>query len=70
MLAYCTAMRLHRAYLVYAAKDETRTHVITGADDVQIVEVALDLSSPPEELRAQIADLARRVVAETAHLRA
>lgn len=67
MLAYCTAMRLNRAYLVYASKTETRTHVITGTEDVQIVEAALDLSAPPEGLRAQIAALARQIAADGSH---
>ncbi|TDC61439.1 hypothetical protein E1200_28840 [Actinomadura sp. GC306] len=70
VLAYCTAMGLNRAYLVYASKSESHTHVITGAEHLQIVETALDLTSPPEELRAQITGLARRVVADTAHFRA
>ena len=69
LLAYCTAMRLDRAYLVYASKIETHTHVVTGTEDVQIVETALDLSSPPEGLRAQITGLARRITTDTAHLR-
>ncbi|MFB4309204.1 McrC family protein [Actinomadura sp. GTD37] len=64
MLAYCTAMRLHRAYLVYASKTEAHTHVITGTEDVRIVEAALDLTASPEGLRAQIAALARRIAAD------
>ncbi|NEA24765.1 5-methylcytosine restriction system specificity protein McrC [Actinomadura bangladeshensis] len=63
MLAYCTAMRLDRAYLVYASKAETHTHVITGTEGVQIVETALDLSAPPEGLRARIAALAAQITA-------
>ncbi|GAA1855918.1 McrC family protein [Actinomadura bangladeshensis] len=66
MLAYCTAMRLRRAYLVYASKTETHTHVITGTEDVQIVETTLDLSAPPEDLREQVAALARQIVADEA----
>ncbi|NKZ06282.1 McrC family protein [Actinomadura latina] len=63
MLAYCTAMGLNRAYLVYASKAETHTHVITGTGGVQIVEAALDLSASPEGLRAQIIALAREIAA-------
>lgn len=70
VLAYCTAMGLQRAYLVYASQADAHTHVITGTDDVQIVETALDLSSSPGELRAQITGLARRIVDETSRLRA
>ncbi|MGW2308388.1 McrC family protein [Actinomadura luteofluorescens] len=64
VLAYCTAMRLHRAYLVYAAKTETHTHTITGTDDLQIVETALDLSSTPDALCAQVAALAHQIAFE------
>lgn len=63
MLAYCTAMRLDRAYLVYASKSETHTHVITGTEGIRIVETALDLSAPPEDLRARIAALAAQITA-------
>ncbi|WP_165970657.1 hypothetical protein [Actinomadura sp. 6K520] len=52
-------MRLNRAYLVFASKTETHTHGIAGTEDIQIV-----------EHRAQITGLARRIVAETARLRA
>lgn len=61
ILAYCTAMGLDRGYLVYASKSEARTHVIAGTGGLRIVETALDLSSPPGELHAQITRLAHRI---------
>ncbi|RFS82641.1 restriction endonuclease [Actinomadura spongiicola] len=61
VLAYCTAMRLHRGYLVYASKAETHTHVITGTDGLRVAETALDLSSSPDGLRAQVERLAHRI---------
>ncbi|TDD63817.1 restriction endonuclease [Actinomadura darangshiensis] len=64
VLAYCTAMNLNRAYLVYASKTETYTHVIAGSEGVQIVETALDLSTSPEALRAQITELAHRIATD------
>ncbi|MCP9948666.1 McrC family protein [Actinomadura madurae] len=64
VLAYCTAMNLRRGYLVYASKNETHTHLITGTEDVQIVEAALDLSAPPEALAVQVTELARRIAAD------
>ncbi|TMQ98959.1 restriction endonuclease [Actinomadura soli] len=67
ILAYCTAMGLDRGYLLYASKGEAHTHVITGSGDLRIVETALDLSSPPDELRSQIARLARRIAVEEAN---
>ncbi|RKS69080.1 5-methylcytosine-specific restriction enzyme subunit McrC [Actinomadura pelletieri DSM 43383] len=63
VLAYCTAMRLDRGYLVYASKTETHTHVITGTDGLRVAETALDLSSSPDGLRAQVERLAHRIAA-------
>ncbi|MGH3239774.1 MAG: McrC family protein [Spirillospora sp.] len=60
ILAYCTAMGLDRGYLVYASKDETLTHIVIGGG-FRIVEKALDLTSPPGELRTQITDLAHQI---------
>ncbi|MEV4002457.1 hypothetical protein [Actinomadura sp. NPDC049753] len=64
VLAYCTAMKLNRAYLVYAAKTEAHIHVITGTNGLQIIETALDLASTSDDLRAQIAALAHRIAVE------
>lgn len=64
MLAYCTVLGVRTGHLVYAAGDtEPRVHRIAGSSGIQIVETALDLTSPPAALLAQIADLARRLAA-------
>lgn len=60
MLAYCTALRLGRGYLVYAkGEGEPLTHYIANVDPpVEIVQYPLDLSAPPAGLLAQIDQLA------------
>jgi 5-methylcytosine-specific restriction enzyme subunit McrC len=62
MLAYCTAYRLDRGYLVYA-KDtgtEPTTHIVRNAD-IWIVVAPIDVEQEPEEVLRQIDLLADRV---------
>lgn len=61
LLAYCTALGLHRGHLVYAAgSEEPAVHTVRNAD-VEIVCDALDLAMPPARLLAQIRNLATQL---------
>lgn len=57
MLAYCTALGLPRAWLVYAQGGEPITRRIVSSD-VEITEWPLDLSMAPSEILARVSDLA------------
>lgn len=60
VLAYCTAFQTRRGYLVYAqGPNAPQTHRISGAEDIQLTETALNLDVPIPQLRAQITRLAR-----------
>jgi 5-methylcytosine-specific restriction enzyme subunit McrC len=62
ILAYCTVMGLRRGHLVYAeGAAEPYAHRVVGTDGVEIVETALDLSLPPDELLSQVGRLAREL---------
>ncbi|TJY69486.1 restriction endonuclease [Arthrobacter sp. CAU 1506] len=58
MLAYCTALNVSRAWLVYADAGPMRVRKVRNAD-VEIVEFPLDLSRSPDELLGSITALAR-----------
>jgi 5-methylcytosine-specific restriction enzyme subunit McrC len=62
MLAYCTAYKLPRGYLVYAKDSgvESRVHEIRNSD-VEIEVRALDVGVGPEALLDQLRALAKRV---------
>jgi 5-methylcytosine-specific restriction enzyme subunit McrC len=67
MLAYCTALALPAGYLVYAKGNEAgQTHAVKGAA-VEIRARTLDLSRPPGELLAQVADLAAAIGSASAN---
>ncbi|WP_426998422.1 McrC family protein [Pseudarthrobacter sp. N5] len=59
MLAYCTALRVPTAWLVYAGPGEMKLRRILNTD-IDVVEFPLDLSRPPSEILASIADLAQQ----------
>jgi 5-methylcytosine-specific restriction enzyme subunit McrC len=59
MLAYCTALRVPTAWLVYAGAGEVKLRRILNTD-IDIVEFPLDLSRPPSEILAAVADLAEQ----------
>lgn len=59
MLAYCTALRVPTAWLVYAGAGEMKLRRILNTD-IDIVEFPLDLSRPPSEILAAVADLAEQ----------
>ena len=59
MLAYCTALRVPTAWLVYAGAGEIKLRRILNTD-IDIVEFPLDLSLPPSEILAAVADLAQQ----------
>lgn len=61
MLAYCTALGVPRAWLVYAGAGEPRVRQIRNTG-VSVVEFPLDLSREPEALLARVAELVRRAV--------
>lgn len=61
MLAYCTALSVPRAWLVYADAGQVRVRKVENAS-VEIVEFPLDLSRTPKELLAAIKYLACRAV--------
>ncbi len=59
MLAYCTALRVPTAWLVYAGDGEMKLRRILNTD-INVVEFPLDLSRPPSDILAAIGDLARQ----------
>ena len=59
MLAYCTALRVPTAWLVYAGTGEMKLRRILNTD-IDVVEYPLDLSRPPAEILASVADLAQQ----------
>ena len=61
VLAYCTAARVRRGYIVYAeGPSQPIVHRIPGAD-IEIVQYPLDLSQPPAELLTQLDGLAMQI---------
>lgn len=59
MLAYCTALRVSRAWLVYAGRGATRVRRVLNTG-VSVVEFPLDLSQEPEALLVRVRELAGR----------
>lgn len=59
MLAHCTALGVPTAWLVYAGAGEMKLRRILNTD-IDIVEFPLDLSLPPSEILAAVAELARQ----------
>jgi 5-methylcytosine-specific restriction enzyme subunit McrC len=57
MLAYCTALQVPTAWLIYAGSGDVKLRRILNTD-IDIVEFPLDLSRPPSEILAAVADLA------------
>jgi 5-methylcytosine-specific restriction enzyme subunit McrC len=57
MLAYCTALAVPRAWLIYAGAGVPRTRRISNSP-VSIVEFPLDVSQPPSALLARVNALA------------
>ncbi|RKR12630.1 McrC family protein [Arthrobacter oryzae] len=56
MLAYCTALGVQTAWLVYAGPGRARTRCIRNSD-VSVVEYPIDLSQTPEDLLARVQKL-------------
>ncbi|MEI2276690.1 McrC family protein [Paenarthrobacter ilicis] len=56
MLAYCTALRVSRAWLVYAGAGQPRSRRVLNTG-VSVVEFPLDLSREPEALLARVREL-------------
>lgn len=59
MLAYCTALQVPTAWLIYAGAGEVKLRRILNTD-IDIVEFPLDLSRPPSEILAAVTDLAEQ----------
>lgn len=59
MLAYCTALDVPRAWLVYAGAGELRVRWVRNTG-VSVGEFPLDLSREPEALLARVGELARQ----------
>ncbi|MEJ2856066.1 MULTISPECIES: 5-methylcytosine restriction system specificity protein McrC [unclassified Saccharothrix] len=59
VLAYCTALQVDRAWLVYPGNGVTVTDHRVLNSPVTITKCSLDLTAPPEEILAQVTDLAR-----------
>ena len=57
MLAYCTSLRVPTAWLIYPGAGEIKLRRILNTD-IDIVEFPLDLSRPPSQILASVADLA------------
>ena len=66
MLAYCTALHVPTAWLVYAGGGHPARRRI-GNTDITVIEYPLDLSAEPGDLLTQIDLLARTAWAETAY---
>lgn len=58
MLAYCTALQLKRAYLVYAQGNAVVTRRIRHTNGIEIVDFPIDLRLPPLDLLASVDRLA------------
>lgn len=58
MLAYCTALRVPVAWLVYASGSGSPTRRHVRHTEIEIVEYPLQLELPPTALLMQVADLA------------
>lgn len=56
MLAYCTALDVQRAWLVYAGPGQPRVRRIRNSE-VSVVEYPIDLSQSPEDLLARVQKL-------------
>jgi 5-methylcytosine-specific restriction enzyme subunit McrC len=56
MLAYCTALDVQTAWLVYAGPGQPRTRRIRNSE-VSVVEYPIDLSQSPEDLLARVQKL-------------
>lgn len=68
LLAYCTVLSLPQGHLVYAkGNDEPAVHEVVGAN-VTITAHTLDLARPPEDLLAQVKQLAHELAAAPARL--
>ncbi|WP_395858134.1 5-methylcytosine restriction system specificity protein McrC [Arthrobacter oryzae] len=59
MLAYCTSLRVPTAWIVYPGAGEIKLRRILNTD-IDVVEFPLDLSLPPAEILASVADLAKQ----------
>ncbi|KGN41185.1 hypothetical protein N801_08875 [Knoellia aerolata DSM 18566] len=65
MLAYCTALKVPRAWLIYAGGgSSTRTRTIKNIG-VEVVEAPLDLSQSPNVVLRQVAQIATEALAGT-----
>ena len=58
MLAYCTALSVPNAWLVYAGAGETRRRKLRNSP-VEVFEYPLDIGRPPSEVLSSIEELAR-----------
>ena len=59
MLAYCTSLRVPTAWLIYPGSGEIKLRRILNTD-IDVVEFPLDLSQPPAQILASVADLAQQ----------
>jgi 5-methylcytosine-specific restriction enzyme subunit McrC len=57
MLAYCTALEVSRAWLIYAGPGKPRVRQIRNTE-ISVVEFPLDLSQAPNDLLARVKSLA------------
>ena len=67
MLAYCTALRVPRAWLIYAGGGKTGRVRRIKNTSVEVVECPLDLSAPPADILARVDTIARLAVAHSSH---
>lgn len=67
MLAYCTALRVRRAFLVYAQGDRSAVRRIRNTD-ISVVEYPLDLSAAPKILLEHIKRLADEISRHRVHV--
>jgi 5-methylcytosine-specific restriction enzyme subunit McrC len=61
LLAYCTVLGLRTGHLVYAKGNDVSTRHVVRTSGIEILCYALDLSQEPEELLAQMQNLARSI---------
>ncbi len=67
MLAYCTALDLDRGFLVYAAGGGTRERTLAVRNSTRRICVrTVDVECEPEQVLAQVSELAEEIAAELA----
>ena len=70
MLAYCTALGLPVGHLVYAKGNEAEQQLVVRGSEVQLHAHALDLELMPQQLLANVDNVANKILAASLHMAA